>query len=370
MQEPLDIIKSIVPEISNEVIDLSFTEAGIDSIDLVAIRVNLEKSQSILISDNDWLSFDSIKDILNFLNTRNESSEKSVTPKSEKYNLKKKYLINMPQMALEALSENWLFKELGDTHWEMLCSGLHRKSFELDDALGNRLYATFVRIRISLNNSLKQFKENEAAHLFGNIDRFGESMYFSNIDFQSGAQKLSANLMTTFSIRNAVDNTKLVKSRPSPGPNEINQLSDFPSFIEDYRQVKKGNLHKIRFEDLEFDVSENSLFEFEYDLNPYYDLNGVNLLYFAAYPIINDYCEAKYFNSKNYAEGRWEQEFYTSFKDIFYYANSNIDDKIIYKLASYEFINPDEVKISSLLIRKSDQQIMARIFTVKTRNSK
>lgn len=369
MYKQLHIIKSIVPDFQDENIELSFADAGIDSIDLVSIRVKLEKSESVFIPDGEWLDFNSIKDVLDFFASSSETTNQSTSQKPSFF-LQKEYLINMPQMALEGLSENWLFKELGDTHWEMLCNGLHRKSFELDDALGNRLYATFVRIRISLNNSLKEFKENETAELSGNIDRFGESMYFSNIDLKSGTQKLSANLMTTFSIRNAVDNTKLVKSRPSPGPNEINQLSDFPIFIEDYRQVKKGNLHEVKFEDLVFDVSENSLFEFEYDLNPFYDLNGVNLLYFAAYPIINDYCEAKYFNSKDYAEGRWEQEFYTSFKDIFYYANSNIDDKIIYKLASYKFINSDKVKISSLLIRKSDQQIMARIFTVKTRTSK
>ena len=31
----------------------------------------------------------------------------------------------MPQMANAALSENWLFKELGDIHWELLSKGLN-----------------------------------------------------------------------------------------------------------------------------------------------------------------------------------------------------------------------------------------------------
>ena len=54
----------------------------------------------------------------------------------------------MPQMALEALSENWFFKELGDIHWELICKGLNTKSFDLKNDTDDRLYATFVRIRI------------------------------------------------------------------------------------------------------------------------------------------------------------------------------------------------------------------------------
>ena len=60
----------------------------------------------------------------------------------------KEITINMPQMAIEALSENWLFKDLGNNHWEMICKGLDTNSFNLKDEIGNRLYATFIRIRV------------------------------------------------------------------------------------------------------------------------------------------------------------------------------------------------------------------------------
>ena len=32
----------------------------------------------------------------------------------------KEYTINMPQMCIKGLSENWLFKTLGSAHWELL----------------------------------------------------------------------------------------------------------------------------------------------------------------------------------------------------------------------------------------------------------
>lgn len=277
----------------------------------------------------------------------------------------KRYLtINMPQMALEALSENWLFKELGDVHWDLICKGLNTKSFDLKNDLGNRLYATFVRIRISCSNTLKSFNENEPAVIDGTIKRFGNSMYFSDILFQSGKESVKAELMTTFSIRDKVDNTKLAKSEPDLLKNNVAKLASFPSFGNEYRLIKKKILKEIGTDENKFIVEDKFIYETEYALNPYYDLNGVNLLYFAAYPIINDVCEAKFFNEKEFTT-RWEQEYYTAYKDVLYYSNCNIFDTILYQLVSFEDIGNGQIKISSILRRKSDQVIIARIFTVK-----
>ena len=271
-------------------------------------------------------------------------------------------------MALEALSENWLMKELGNLHWEMICEGLHTSSFDLKNDTANRLYATFVRIRLHCAGSLKSFRENDQIVLSGSINRFGNSMYFSEIDLKSSTSGIKAELMTTFSIRDAVDNTRLAKSEPDVAVNDVAQVKKFPAFGNEYRLVKKGILKELKYEDLLFDIDDGVVFETEYELNPYYDLNGVNLLYFAAYPIINDVCEARYFNE--HTPTRWEQTYYTAYKDIFYYANCNIDDSIIYQMNYQEIINDDneDILISSILRRKSDNAIIARIFSLKRMN--
>ena len=43
----------------------------------------------------------------------------------------------------------------------MLCDGLGTDSTNLQNADGNRLYASFVRIRIETQQPLNAFKENE-----------------------------------------------------------------------------------------------------------------------------------------------------------------------------------------------------------------
>ncbi len=271
----------------------------------------------------------------------------------------------MPQMAIEALSENWLFKELGNLHWEMICEGLETKSFDLKNDTGNRLYATFVRIRIQCEESLKSFKENDAVDMSGKMNRFGNSMYFSEIDFHAPHAKVQAELMTTFSIRDAVDNTRLAKSEPGGTVNNIEKAKLFPAFGNEYRLVKKQVLKELKCDDKVFEIKDEVLFETEYELNPYYDLNGVNLLYFAAYPVINDVCEARYFNPKNLDE-RYEQTYYTAYKDVLYYANCNLNDAIIYQLNDCRTFD-DAYHISSTLRRKSDNAIIARVFAVKRR---
>ena len=283
--------------------------------------------------------------------------------------LSKDITLNMPNMALEAMSENWLFKELGDTHWALICDGLQTKSFDLKNDTEDRLYATFVRIKISCDKTLKSFVENEKGNLEGKISRFGNSMYFSDISFSTGKSKVKAEMMTTFSIRNKNDNTKLAKSEPSGSINNVEVLTSFPKLGNEYRLLKKRILKKIDSTPYTFEVEpvETSIFDKIYQLNPFYDLNGVNLLYFAAYPIINDFCEAEYFNQQ-FPDQRWEQTYYTAHKDVFYYANCNINEQIIYRMHSCEKLENADYKISSSLIRKSDNTVIAKIFTVKSKN--
>jgi len=192
-------------------------------------------------------------------------------------------------------------------------------------------------------------------------------MYLSKIKLRSNNEIISANLMTTFSVRNALDNTKLVKSQPFQVQNMIESLSKLPEFGNDYRLLKKGELKIIRLKHFEFEIKEEIIFEIEYELNPYYDLNGVNLLYFAAYPIINDKCEAKFFNKNIMIDERWEQTYYTSYRDIFYLSNCNIHDILIYRLKYFNKSDDGSIVIQSELVRKSDMHLIAIIFTVKSK---
>ena len=342
---------------------------GIDSIDFFDLRVNLDNHSGYEIADSDWLEFTTLQQILDFYAQTNGQSQNGANSAvaTEDVNFRR-YQINMPQMALKALSENWLLKEMGDFHWNVLCNGLGVDSSKIQDEFGNRLYATFVRIRLIASDHLKAFKENEYLSMEPEMSRYGNSMYFSNLNIAGdNGKKITANLMTTFSYRNKEDNKSLKKGQPYDVTNTIENQSEYPAFGQGYRFLRKQELEKVELLGTTFSVNNDIVFETKYEINPYLDLNGVNLLYFAAYPTINDVCEARFFNE--YHSGRiqehWAKEAYTIARDIYYLSNCDLRDSIRYRVHEVEFLGENRVKIQSTLMRESDGNLLARIFTIK-----
>lgn len=358
------VIHSILPYFEESQLSLPFESTRIDSMDLLTIRVEFEHINGRHFTDSEWLSFKSLSEIISFCE-KNKADIRSNDLVGEISSGRKAIQINMPQMAIGALSENWLFKELGDMHWEMLCKGLDTPSFLLQDELKNRLYATFVRVRIQSTIPFIGYIENEMLNIDKSISRYGSGMYFSNFHLASSGGQIIADLMTSFSIRKSSDNTKLIKSEPFVSVNSIHPLHSAPEIASEYRLLKKGEKSELSVAGIRFLISKDEVYSTEYDINPYYDLNGVGLLYFAAYPIINNTCEARFFNREKQSSLRWEEEYHVLARDVLYFANCNINDKIRYVLNDYQFLEGEKVKVNSSLYRMSDNVLMARIFTVK-----
>lgn len=270
----------------------------------------------------------------------------------------------MPQMARGCLSGHWLFKELGDLHWVLLAAGLHICSGQLKDETGARLYAPFVRIQL-IHDPLAAFGENEKLLPEGSVRRFGGSTYISRVEGSCGGKTLEAMLMTTFSVRVEGNNTSLLKGVPLVLKNDVPEYVMTPPFLSDYRLMRKGLLEDFLVCGLPFRAADEVLFETAYDIHPYYEINGVGLLYFAAYPVISDVCEAMYFNRVGTEGPRWEDRYGTVMRDIFYFANCDCDDRVVYPLNSYTRIDEARIRLCSSLWRQSDGALMARVFTVK-----
>jgi probable biosynthetic protein (TIGR04098 family) len=358
----IKIVKGIDNSFDESQINLPFNELGIDSLDFVTIRVEIDKYVGDSIPDEEWYAFKTINDIVVFCEKLN-ISEPPEKKDYEKQIIQRDYAIKMPQMANYALSENWLFKELGNVHWELLCKGLGKESSFIKDIEGVRLYATFIRIKLKLD-SLMKFKENDTLTIEGEMLRHGKNNYYSTFNCKSGCNTINAELITTFSKREGEDNLGLIRCNPNVPLINIPELDRTPPFFSDYRLMNKGLVDEHDLESVKFELDKEIIFDTVYSINPYYDLNGVGLLYFAAYPIISDYCESKHFN-RNKGIKQWENEYFTISRDVFYYANCNIGDKIIYSLIDFEFIQGNRVKIYASLIRHTDKTLMAHIFTIK-----
>jgi probable biosynthetic protein (TIGR04098 family) len=267
-------------------------------------------------------------------------------------NLERAYLVNMPQMAMGGLSELWLFKEVGDLHWALLENGLGCPSSQIQDANGERLYATFTRIKLQSTLRLSEVRENSAVSAKGSITRYGGGLFFSDIVLKIGSEQILVGIASSFTMRSlTTSNSSLSKGQPVILPDcPIKNLKEVPSIAMEHREMKAY---------AEFSVLQSA----EYHILPQHDINGVNLLYFAAYPTINDICEARC--TSNAID--WSMNTSTTTRDISYYANCDADDVIMYKLHSVETLG-ERMILYSTLSRKSDSKLMAAIRTVKVLN--
>lgn len=354
----------MIPTISSADIVMPITDTSLDSIDLLVLRVAIEKYFRMEISDSEWYQFNSIHQALTHFHEQKDDIE-HIALSYKNIKLKREQEIRMPQMANDALAENWLLKELGDIHWSLISKGLEQKTSEFRDDLGNRLYATFVRISY-LINPLSNFQENEIINFEADIKRFGNNAYYSEVSGLCNEKKLHAFLATSFTHRENKGNEHIAKSNPKERTNHIQQLKHIPEFLTEYRLLKKGLLEELKFNEITFYLGDSVILTINYVINPYYDINGVGLLYFASYPIITDKCVGDFLKEKNEINN-FDSDYQTVYRDIFYFANCNRNDLVVFKLNSIEKVD-NKLVISSSLFRHSDNTLMVRIFTIKQSN--
>lgn len=361
------VLKEIYPHFQPADGDLTFEEFGLDSFDVLELRGWLENKLGCEIPDDDWVGFRTFHEIGDYYATDPGTSHGR---NAVDVATRRRIRLNMPHMSVGRLSEHWLLKELGDLHWGAVCDALGTPSDRLTDELGNRLYATFVRVRWQSSNSLAAFCENDVLDFENHLSRFGRSMFFSECRVRAGARDIKADLITTFAVREG-DNKSLLKGEPVVANRErVQEKVLLPQMAQEYKEMRKGRTPPFRLNDALVPLERSVLFETKYELNPYQDLNGVNLLYFAAYPLIADICERTFMHHHQRCvrvERDWALESATLARDVFYYGNCDIGDRLIFQLNSFTTLPDHTVLFGASLHRDSDSdhRLIADIFTLK-----
>jgi probable biosynthetic protein (TIGR04098 family) len=155
--------------------------------------------------------------------------------------------------------------------------------------------------------------------------------------------------MSSFSKRAiTTSNSALLKGQPAIPPDcPIRGLEQMPVFGLEYRERRSTQLPGV-------------LFECPYEILPVHDINGVGLLYFAAYPAISDICEQRFIGQG----ARWAARTSVVRRDVFYFANCDMDDQLIYRVHARRDLDAG-VEIESSISRASDAKLMALLVTYK-----
>jgi probable biosynthetic protein (TIGR04098 family) len=341
------LIRSELPTFSASDLDTPLRRLGIDSFAMLTLRVRLEQAVGTTIDDQSWTSIVTPADIVRIVARIVPRLDHS--PASAPSTQRRVYQVNMPQMALGGLSELWLFKELGDIHWSLITHGLQTPSSRLKDAGGHRLYATFTRFQLSSNAGLAAYAENETLTIDAEMSRYGAGIFFSDATIRGDGRSARARIMSSFSkYGEAGANTSLLKGQPEiPADCEIPALAEFPEFGQEYRTRRAQPLAP-------------AIFECRYEIIPTHDINGVGLLYFAAYPIINDICAMRH------AGRGLATDFSTQRRDVFYFANCDPDETLTYRIHRWS-AEGDRIEMEESISRTSDGVLMAYAMTDKER---
>ncbi|HTC05118.1 MAG TPA: LnmK family bifunctional acyltransferase/decarboxylase, partial [Xanthobacteraceae bacterium] len=261
------------PAFTSSDMNTPFARLGIDSISMLTIRTQAETLAGKGLDQDQWDDIDTPADLARALGEVSPRLLSTDVPTTT--GERRTYLLNMPQMAVGGLSESWLFKELGDIHWTVLAKALGQPTRLLSDSAGDRIYATFTRIQLRSSCALGDYKENERIDIDSSMSRHGAGLYFSEAMANGATGSIQARLMSSFSKFGATgSNTSLFKGLPELPPDcGIPALPDVPEFARDYQGRRAETLAP-------------PIFECEYEIMPSHDINGVGLLYFAAYPMI------------------------------------------------------------------------------------
>jgi len=343
--QALTILKREIPTFTPADMATPFVRLGVDSMGLLIIRTQLEALAGVTIDDGRWADVVTPADLVNALGAAATSGRRREPRKNAAE--RRTYVLNMPQMAVGGLSESWVFKEFGDIHWSILAKGLKRPSHLLQDGNGERLYATFTRFQLDSTCGLASFRESESVQFDASMSRYGAGIYFSDAMASGESGVVRARLSSSFS-KAEESNTSLIKGVPELPPDcNIPALAELPEFARDYRARRSESLGQ-------------PIFECEYEIIPSHDINGVGLLYFAAYPIINDICATRH------AGRSFATQYSTVHRDVFYYGNSDPEDTLLYRLHRWT-ADDETVDMESSIGRKSDGNLIAHVLTRKVR---
>jgi probable biosynthetic protein (TIGR04099 family) len=257
--------------------------------------------------------------------------------------------LGMPQLSGVGLSETWLLETSGDLHWSMVCHRLGAPSHELRDALGRRVYISFVAVRVT-SECMDQFMEGDLLHYASSLIQCSPTRFESLHSWQCGSKTVEVEMLSIFLRRREDGGNALEEAQPARA-SEPGMGADATDLERAFRHQmwKRGGRKAVQHE-----CSWQPTLALDY--------NGAGLLYFARYHQIVERAEASVAGESadvSYALQR---------RETYYFANLDAGESVTVGLS--EISSAGRPRQHQAEIRRSrDGRLMARIITVKKRRA-
>lgn len=259
------------------------------------------------------------------------------------------FTVGMPHMVPGQLSEVELLKLLGDAQWQAITSILGLPSQEIVNDQGERLYASFINVGVSLGDrTFGDFGEGSRIHIRHMAQvyarRFVEGVLFfddreipdARLPSSIGAKSLAEAgiphvYMTNAFVTREVSNLRLRTFVPAGGAPEDDAITEqMPFGIRDHESIQRTG--EVALESLAGAVPLPGLSPQPvlYPIVPESDVNGAGLLYFARYVAILNYGERRILRECGATpiSAPLIASLSTEERRIFYVANADVNDTV------------------------------------------
>jgi probable biosynthetic protein (TIGR04098 family) len=203
--------------------------------------------------------------------------------------------LGMPHLDAGGLSENWLFRDAGDRHWEAIARRLGVATDEIRSETGERLYPTVVAVRAGYDTPLAAVRENDLFEAIAEVVPCGRACAHGRVVAAVGPQRsrFALELLTTFAARApAGGGLRMAMPEPRLARRWI-PVGGEPPIATLARAARRGEALGDPFSGPAMALTGPPLAELDYEPSPYADYNGAGLLYFASYVTIADSAERR-----------------------------------------------------------------------------
>jgi probable biosynthetic protein (TIGR04099 family) len=259
------------------------------------------------------------------------------------------YVLGMPHLNPNGLSENWLWKELGHRHWNLIAKAYGRAATGFGSAGDQPIYAAFRNISLH-GGDLGGVRENDSLDVRSTFTHLSETRVVSR-HFAACRDRLIADVeMTSVFVRRQARgvNRSITRVRIEGTGSAESSIETMPS-----QPAYRGH------ETLAHDtcVDEHELGTTDITMCPHLDFNGAGLLYFSSFVAAVDRAEWHFI-------GKRSGHFLTRGRQARFHANIEVGDDITVRM----FVAQDGAacRHRALLSASVDGKLLAEVVTHRT----
>ncbi|MCE4226804.1 hypothetical protein HCU64_23985 [Methylobacterium sp. C25] len=255
-----------------------------------------------------------------------------------------RYTLGMPHLCPSGFSENWLWKELGHRHWELIGQSLGRAASGFGTEREQPIYAAFQRISLE-HGALDAVRENDILEVRSALILLSATRVVSRHRAACGGRLVADVEMTSVFIQRRIAGENRSITRVKVGRHPAG-----PALVD----VGNGHRGSVEAGALPSWTEMDELGSVVVDPCPQLEFNGAGLLYFSSYVAAVDRTEWQ-------LSGRRRPRSTTRARRVVFHSNIEIGDRLVVRIKGS--MDGATARFKASICSEADGRLLAEVMT-------